>query len=397
MHARDLMQGFPPPGDRQVTLANWRDPPYSRWSLQHVREILPSAAISRASVPSPLPRLPLDLASAELEDHIGRRLTVEQVLDETWTDAVVVLHRGQLVFERYQNALEAATPHLLFSVTKSVTGTLAGILVEGGLLDPDAPVTRYLPEVEGSAYGDASVRHVLDMTVGVRFSEDYENERRGDMLRYRMAAGWAPHDGSDAPDNLRAYLLTLSGEGVHGERFRYVSPNSDLLGWVLERASGRSFSRLLSEWLWQPMGAEHEAYITVDRLGAPRTAGGLCASARDFARLGQLMLERGFANARQVVPAGWVEDILTQGDPEAWRKGDFGEEMPGACYRSQWYRSSAPDGALYGLGIHGQCVYVHPRANVVIAKFSSQPRSVDLALDALTFRAFGVMVEALGN
>ena len=143
-----------------------------------------------------------------------------------------------------------------------MTAILTGILVDRGFLDPDSPITEYIPEVNSSAYETATVRHLLDMSVGISFNEDYENEA-GDFARYRMATGWIPLSEPGAPDNLRSFLSTLKKEGDHGVVFHYVSPNTDLLGWVLERASGLPFAELFSREIWQPMGAEYLSLIHI--------------------------------------------------------------------------------------------------------------------------------------
>ena len=147
-----LMSGFPPPAESRVTLANWQDPPYNRWSFQHLRELIPTQRISRGHGPSPA--LAQHGGSPVLDDITVYRLaghtsTFAEVIAETWTDAVVVLHDGQIVFEQYFNGMTEETPHLLMSVTKSVVGCIAGILVEQGLLDPDEQSSTYVPEIVG--------------------------------------------------------------------------------------------------------------------------------------------------------------------------------------------------------------------------------------------------------
>ena len=390
MQSHELMNGFPPDPQRQVTVANWLEAPFNRWSFQNVRNLVPTALVRRGGGPiRRLKRRPRNLPALEFESPDGRTLTIEEMIGETWTDALVVLHRGQIVLERYENGMTPDTPHIMFSVTKSVTATLAGRLVSEGMLDPDLPVTGYVPEVAESAYGDATVRHLLDMTVGIRFDEDYE-ATSGDMHLYRVATGWRI---GESGAGLREFIPTLPKEGEHGHMFHYVSPNTDLLGWVIERASGRSLVELLSDWLWAPMGAEHDAYLGVDPFGAPRAAGGLCTSARDLARFGQLMLERGFAGDAQVIPSAWIDDILHAGDPQAWERGSLAEEMPDVCYRSQWYRHG--DGAIFGLGVYGQCVYVDPSAELVAAKFSSQPSPLDLSFDLLSHAGLRAIADSL--
>jgi CubicO group peptidase (beta-lactamase class C family) len=325
----------------------------------------------------------------------GKEWTIGRVLPATSTDGFIVLQRGRVVSETYATGQRPETPHIIFSVSKSVTGSLAGVLVERGRLDPDAPVTTYIPEAAGSAYGDCTVRHVLDMTVAIDFVEDYL-DATGDFARYRRATAWNPEPAGAAPLDLRSFLVTLKRTAEpHGRKFYYVSPNSDLLGWILERASGQPYAELLSEALWRPMGAEFDAYVTVDRLGAPRSAGGVCVTLRDLARFGELMRQGGAAQGRQVLPKPWVDDILTKGDPEAWKRGTGTGYLPNGRYRSKWYVTGNAHGAFCAIGIHDQWIYVDPAAEVVIAKQSSQPVPSDPHMDLLHLAAFDALARAL--
>jgi len=372
-----LMHGFPPAPEGQVTLANWRTAPFNRWAFQHVREIVPSADIAHdpARV-SPLPEALADLSSLQLEPGF---------LEATDTDALVILHRGRIVFEHYANGMTAATPHILMSVSKSLLGLLAGILAARGVLDPGRPVTDYVPELAATAYRGAAVRQLLDMRAGIDFDEDYL-ATAGEIIEYRKATNWNPLAPGETPTDLRSYFGRLTrADGAHGGRFHYVSPNTDLLGWVIERAAHARYAELMSELLWRPMGAGHSAYITVDRLGAPRCAGGVCATARDLARVGQLLVEGG----RRIVPESWIDDIAAHGDPQAWAAGSFAAYYPGAAmhYRDKWYvlRGAAP--LLFGMGVHGQNLYVDRALQLVVAKFSSQAQPIDAHRIALTTRA----------
>lgn len=394
----DLMRGFPPPPEAQVTLANWRQPPFNRWSFHHVRRILPTAAIHRGSGPvMALGKDPHDVDRVAFHGPDGAEWTVRRMLAETFTDGFVVLQRGKVVAERYVPGQQPETPHIIFSVSKSVTGSVAGALVERGKLDPEAPVTRYIPEAAGSAYGDCTVRHVLDMTVGIDFEELYLDPD-SDFARYRVATGWNPvPPGGEALD-LRGFLVSLKRDGrPHGQVFHYVSPNSDLLGWVLERASGTPYAALVSEALWRPMGAEFDGYVTLDRLGAPRSAGGVCVALRDLARFGELMRRGGAVEGRQVLPRSWIDDILTGGDPAPWKRGASAGFLPQGRYRTQWYIVGNPHGAFCAIGIHGQWIYVDPAAEVVVAKQSSQPLPVDEPMDLLLLAGFDAIARALAG
>jgi len=384
-----LMAGFPPPAEKQVTLANWQDPPYNRWAFRNVRNLIPTANVWRGGgTASPLPAAARDLDRIPYEDCTGRTTSVGDMLEEGFTDGFMVIHEGTVLAERYLNGLTPDQPHLLMSVSKSVTSALAGILVQRGLLEVGRAVSDILPELAGTGYEGASVRHLLDMTVGTDYSEDYEDPA-SDVRGLDFAAGWRPREErADADDNIRDHARTVRPGAAHGEVFHYVSINTDVLGWVLERVSRQPLASLLSEFVWQPMGAEFDAYITVDRYGAPMADGGLCASLRDLARFGLMHLHGGALGGRQIVPAEWIADIRENGDREAWAKGDFADSLDGVCYRSKWYLMNEDHGAYCGIGVHGQTVYVDPAASMVIAKFSSQPRPVDDKLFNDMFRAF---------
>ena len=257
-----------------ATLSNWRQHPFSSWGFCNVDKLIAVEPIAGAKA-EPLPPGPaLDLAAISI-DGDDRRLTVAAALTATQTDGFLVLHDGKVVAETYGGVQDVAARHIVFSVSKSITGVLAGSLVADGILDPERLVTQYAPEARGSAYDGATVRNLLDMTVNIRFVEDYVDPL-GDVARYRVAMGWNPPGAVTSSDDLHGFITKLSpGDGRHGARFHYVSPNSDMLGWVIERAAGQRLHRLLSERLWQPMGASDDGFITVDRNGSPRSAGGI--------------------------------------------------------------------------------------------------------------------------
>jgi CubicO group peptidase (beta-lactamase class C family) len=363
-----LMQGFPPPAGSQVTLASWRTPPFSRWAFQHVRELVPSAEIAND------PATVLQLA------HEPVALGSEGDLTATDTDALVVLHRGRLVYERYANDMTADTPHILMSVSKSLLGLLAGLLAAQRVLDLERDVTHIVPELAGTAYRGATVRQLLDMRAGILWDEDY-HAVSGPIIEYRKATNWNPLGPGESPSDLRSFFSKLrKSDGSHGGRFHYVSPNTDLLGWIIERAAGRRYADLMSELVWKPIGAERSAYITVDRLGAPRCAGGMCATARDLARVGQAMVDG------RVLPTAWIDDIESNGDAAAWQAGSFTELFRGAPmhYRSKWYVQRGDMPMLFGFGVHGQFLFVDRRNRIVIAKFSSQELPLDAQRIALS-------------
>ncbi|MCP8895218.1 beta-lactamase family protein [Shinella daejeonensis] len=356
----------------EVTLANWRTAPYSRWSFQNVRDLVPTAAIAAAAPVAETP-LPSDtFLDAPMETGLAGAGTARAFLDYAHTDAFVLMRKGEIVAEHYAAHADSDAAHLIFSISKSLTALISGILEAEGVIEPDRPVTDYLPEAKGSVYGDCTYRDVLDMRVSLDFEEAYLDPY-GLFARYRRAMLWNPPQPDTEPETLAAFLLTLSkAERPHGGPFYYASPNADLLGVIIERATGARFGDLLSEHVWKPMGAKGDGCVSVDAIGTPRTAGGVCVRARDLARLGELLRMDGAIEGRQIVPAAWIADMRQNGDREAWLAG-MNVDLPNGRYRSQWYQSGEADGAFCAIGIHGQWLYVDPSAETVIVKLSSQP------------------------
>jgi CubicO group peptidase (beta-lactamase class C family) len=399
MTSRGIMAAFPPTDDNQVTLANWRQNPFSEWSFRNVRELLPTANISRSATPTLLPLALRHIDDVAFEGLGGQKTTVSAALRQSHTDGFLALHRGQIAGEWYGHGLTPAAQHLIFSVSKSVAGTLGGILTDRGMLDPDAPVLTYIPEMKGSVYATCTVRHLLDMSVGIRFDEDYL-ATDGDVVRYRLSTGWDVKDGGNgAPSqHLRQYLQTLRPDGSpHGHTFHYVSTNTDVLGWVYERACGMSYAKILGHYLWEPLGAEQDAYITVDSRGAARVAGGICASLRDLARFGEMMRNGGVSGGRQVVPTWWIDDIRNNGDADAWSRGKLVEIFPNGNYRSKWYTVDRGGKAFCAVGIHGQWIYIDPANETVVVRVSSQPLPMDLDLDRMWLRGYRAIADSLAH
>ncbi len=350
------------------TLENWMAPPGNRWAFRHVRELLPTARVRRGDALELPEAIAPGLATLPFRDDAGGEHRLEPFLAESFGDACVVLHRGAVVYEWYAPGGASTDRHLLFSVTKSVVGVLAGAVASVGLVDLEAPIVRYVPEVAGGAYGDATVRHLLDMTTAIDFVEDYSPGP--DVRAYRESTGWYP---SEQPSpGMHAYLAAMRrGDREHGERFRYLSPNTDVAGWVLERATGLPLAEALQRYLWAPLGAEHDGDLTLDRFGAPRAAGGLSTTARDLARFGLLVAEGG----RGVVPAAFIEELRFGGDRAQWADGDYATFLPGGGYRSFWYQPNVAGdpGVTCAVGIHGQLLYVDAARSVVVVKQSSWP------------------------
>lgn len=385
------MKGAPAPAEALVTRFNWRRYPYSQWSFRNVRQVLPTADIRRSATPSPLAFAMSDLGTLSFSAD-GKQTTLAETLAETFTDGLLVMRRGKIVTEWYGEGMTPHTPHLVCSVSKSICGTLGGVLVERGLLDVDKPITHYVPEIAASVYGECTVRDLLDMTVAVSFDEDYDDPD-GDVVKYRLCNGWDVLPNGTAQGDQRSFLATLKPNGKpHGKVFEYVSTNTDMLGWIYEKVCGKPYAQILSDYIWAPMGAEDDAYITLDTHGSSRSAGGICATLRDLARFGEMIRLRGLANGRQVVPGWWIDDIHLNGDAQAFADGDLAHVFPGGRYRSKWYTVDPARADLAAVGIHGQWILIDPTTDTVIVKVASQPTPMDIPIDhrwLAAFRAIG--------
>jgi CubicO group peptidase (beta-lactamase class C family) len=382
------MAGVPPfPEQSLVTLANWQDPPFNRWSFQHIRELIPTARIARAAAPDPLPRAERDVLGFRFSYGDGE-LTVAEMLEETYTDGFLVLHQGRVVAEHYFNGMAPDVPHLLMSVSKSVTSAVAGVLGGRGLLRVSAAVEEIVPELGGTSFEGATVQDLLDMRAGTRFDESYDNPE-ADVRTYERVYLWRPDNGDPRPADALGYFATLQNDGPHGGPFRYRSILTDVLAWVIERAAGVRLHELISRELWQPMGAEFDAEITLDGHGNPMADGGICASLRDLARFGQLYLEGG----RGIVPKDWIEDTI-RGAPDGARAFAEGDDSPGyppgAHYRNCWWIRDPGVPFYQASGINGQNIFVHVPSQTVVAKFSTWPTALNLAAGVTTQAALAI-------
>ena len=396
------LEGAPQVQGAPATAENWQEPPFNRWAYWHIREILPTYLVSRGAGPArglPASAATADLLGIGLTRIDGSAGTVGAVFEDTFTDAYVVLKDGELVSEWYGPEGAPDRPHALMSVSKSVVGCVAAVLIERGQLDADHEITDYVPELAASGYAGATVRHVLDMRSGVRFLEDYASPQ----AEVRVLADWIgprPGPGGEAR-GLYPFLATLQAEAPHGRRFLYRSAETDVLGWVCERAAGAPMAELISALVWAPMGAEHDADLLHDGLGAAVHDGGLCATARDAARFGQLLLDGGSVpdgagGRRTVVGPKWLrQGWAVDSDVRAAFAASPAESVfPGGWYRNQfWFRPGEQGDVLLCLGIHGQMVHVSRRTGTVCVKFSTWPQALNPAYLQDTLRA----LDAIGG
>jgi CubicO group peptidase (beta-lactamase class C family) len=358
-------------------MIDWQRGPYNRWAFQKVNEVVPTEIVGKGDGElSPLVRDLQPMAADESRGLLslsGRASTgdIQNLADEltgTYTDALVVAHRGRLMLEHYANGMMPTTRHLLMSVSKTFAGVLAGQAIEAGTLLETAPVTDYVPELAGSAYGNATVRDVLDMVVAVEFSEDYPDPD-SEVQQQDRVAGWRDRLPGDPADTY-AFLPTLRASGKYGEAFQYCSADTDVLGWILERVSGLAYPKLLEQNLWARIGASTDAFITVDPGGFAMANGGLCVTARDLVVYGQAILD-----GADCIPTIWLSGVREGGDPAI-----AGEELnklaPRGSYRGHFWHLGDENRCFMGWGIYGQYLFIDPTNEVVIAKFSTEPEPV---------------------
>ena len=372
---------------RAVTLANWRTAHFSRFSFGHAEEVVPSTVIAgRAELTEGAPVVS-NLLRQSLPEGLAGQPDVGAYLEYAHTDAFVLMKAGRILAEHYAPHAGIDQRHIVFSISKSLTALVIATLEADGLMNPDALVTSLLPEAAGSAYGDCTIRDVLDMRVSLAFDEAYLNTD-GAYARYRRATLWNPADPSQPDETLLAFLLTLKKDAhPHGGAHFYASPNSDLLGILIERATGERYADVLSTRLWKPLGAKNHASVTVDAEGTARAAGGISVTARDLARVGEMLRNGGTVDGNRLIPETWLADMLTAGDHQAWVDGKS-NFFPKGRYRSQWYQSGEKDGAFCAIGIHGQWLYVDPSTDTTIVKLSAQPNPLDDELKHDNFAFF---------
>lgn len=358
-----------------LTAENWDRAPFNRWSFQHVEKLVATVPVSRGSGPaSPLPSALQDMqALTFLLD--GAQGTIGSWLDDSQTDGFLVVKGGQVIIEDYRNGMGPSSLHLVQSVSKSVSAAAAGRLFAEGVLDPQEPVTRWVPELEGTAYRGATLRHVLDMTSGVFFDETY-TATDSHCAWLDAAAGWKPRAADHWPHTVLDLILLLKQQELpHGEAFRYRSIETDILALCMERASGLSLAELVSRHVWQPMGAETEARFTVDPSGFAAGDGGFNATLRDLARFGLMMARRGAINGRQVVPESFVADCL-KGEHLLFA-GDYRHVLPKGAYRNQFWLEEAGRPILICRGVFGQIVYIDMETDFAAVKLSTWPDFVN--------------------
>jgi CubicO group peptidase (beta-lactamase class C family) len=394
------MQGFPPPKDKVISAidGSFFRFPALRYSVCHMRQFLPTTEVSAAQNNRYIFEVNLDeaidtvtfipLASEE-------PMSWETSLSKNYTDGILILHKGKIVYEKYFGELKPDGWHAAMSVSKTFTGTLAALLLAEGSLDENKTGAAYIPELKNSAFGDATIREILDMTAALKYSEDYSNPN-AEIWAFSAAGNPFPKPETyNGPTNYYGYLEMVQKEGVHGEVFGYKTINTDAMGWIISRVSGKSIPELLSERIWQPLGTHHDGYFQVDGAGIAFAGGGFNANMRDMAMFGEMIRMNGKFNNQEILPKEVIEDIKNGGSKEVFKKSAYGSSLKGWSYRNMWWVTHNEHGAFTARGVHGQTIYIDPMAEMVIVRFASHPQAKNSKIDPTSLPAYHAVAKYL--
>ena len=341
-------------------LDNWQDAPLNRWAFQHVSNFLPTHEIcGKENRHRPTT---IEQNTSVLEDmdiHVDGKINkFTQILENTYTDSIFVLRKGNVLYERYFNGMKPDTKHLLQSVSKSILGVLYAIMINKGVIDPEQKMGHYLPELNTCVFGSATIAQALDMQVSLKFTEDYAS-LHSEMNQLDRACGWKTNSTGEYP-TLRSFLLSLK-PAEHDSRFQYCSATTDVLAWLISHVTGMTYAKLLERELWIPMGAQNNANITVDSAGMAVGNGGISCTSLDMAIFGQLILNGGKApSGEQLIPLSWITQTYST-----------------KPYKNQWWVNQHPakpdTNEIHARGIYGQYLWIDKETDTVIAKFSTDP------------------------
>ena len=357
-----------------LTLESFQFGPVNRWTFSHMREMIPTVNIPRDTNRFLMLNNSDDLVADFSVEFQGRKQSIDEIAAHQFIDGLLIIKDGEIVVENYYGHLTQDRPHLMNSVSKSIVGLLAGKLAAQGVIDLEKPVSHYVPALAKSGYAPDSLQTVLDMRDGSDYTETYSDFTTTFRLQ-DCAIGWTDADycPKNGPIGLYEFLPTVGRDKSKLGTFSYRSGSTNVIGWVLEAATKQSLAELISEHVWQPMGAEFDANITVDEGGLVLADHGISATLRDLGRIGLLVLNDGKAFGNEVIPTAFIQDILgQQGDP-TWPYPAPNGYMP--YYRSFWWGEGNPGGDISGYGIHGQFVRVVPEAGLVITMYSTWPRA----------------------
>lgn len=322
-------------------------------SFSQLDRILPHHTLGKAAQAVPLEAGPGDFASLYRFD--GRTFTLEDFLARQRVTGMLVLKEGRILFERYQYKRTAAHRFVSHSMAKSLVSLAVGLaLEEKRIASLDDRVSMYATELAGSAYGDTSIRHLLRMSSGVRFTESYDG--KDDLAKFARVRG--------ANSTVEAVRIFSDRAFEAGTRFKYASSETVVLAVLLRAVTGRTLSGYLTERLWQPLGAEGDATWVRSRDGLESAAGGFNAVLRDYGRLGLMLADDGAVAGRQIIPKEYLLEATDwHRHPEAFAPG---KATPYFGYGYQFWTFPGEKRRFALLGVYGQSIFVDPGNKLVM-------------------------------
>ena len=358
------------PSKNNVTKKNWLDDPYLRWSYTHMKEFtLINEVNHNPDQVSHFSTALQNLDDFAVERRFGNTTPLKKLLDDNKTDAFVVVHNGQLVYERYFNGYKESEPHGMASLAKVFTGAIIQSLAEENRIDLEKKADTYIKELKNTPFGKASLQQLLDMQVSVEYpTHGYEHPalENQDAQLY-LASNILPRGKNyDGPMKIYDMLREAEETAPPGSDFSYDNGSAETLAWIIRTITGKSLAENVSERIWSQIGMEENAYYVTDETKVEQASAGLNATARDMARFGQLLLNNGEYNGKQILPSSITEEIKNVQEGEL-------AVGPGASisYHNQWWIPHNEQGAFEVLGSYGQTLYIDPKANMVIVHFSS--------------------------
>ena len=384
----EVMKGFPPTRESQVTFANYLQLPFSTWGFRNMDSTTHTTMLPRGG---DLPDLrgtdSSNLGERMVKDSNGEDLALDDLLEKYNADGFLVLQDNNILYERYWNGFSEHQRHIWFSMTKSLVSTAFGILMEEHDIDLTASPTRYLEELKGSGFERTSVQDVLNHASAIAFKENYVDPDSEFLRYYAPALGMAYVPGAQDAQPLEAEIygthdflskfIKQENENEPGITFEYNSANADLIGWVIARLSGMPLQEYIAKHIWSKLGTYHDAAMVVDRAYMPVATGGMLSTLRDAALFGQLILNRGKARGEQIVPEHWVDETLNvdKNDRSRYLNNDLYENESWNYYKNMWWILDAEKGEYAAVGVHGQVIYINRSTGFVVAQFSSQPNA----------------------
>lgn len=331
-------------------------------NFMHMEDLFDTRTIEQSPSPTQLIK---DISYTPIPSFSYEDSTIQvpQFIEDTRTMGLLVMRSDTIIYEEYYNEMSESTTHISWSVAKSVVATLLGIAYHDGLIkDLNEPITSYLPQLAASGYNEVKIKDILNMSSGVGFNEDYR-DFNSDINRFGRAFALG--------SSYESFALSLKNERPPGTYNHYVSIDTQVLGMLLEKVTGKRLSVYLKEKLWDPMGMEHDAHWIIDETGMELALGGLNISLRDYAKLGLLYLQKGRWKDQQLVPAEWVEQAISPDAPHLMPGRDNQSSSNRYGYGFQWWIPEKPMGDFFAAGIYNQYIYVYPEKDFIVVKLSA--------------------------